>query len=262
MKEEISKKLNVDERSIKLILQNEELCKRILKENPIRINEFISKYGLKSHFVHNLAKRGIISSFRNSHNQGSPQFIFEDEALKYAKIDYNSNSLYHSIEIITFLFVHACKDILSEREKECVLTYFNRPSKAEDEWDLTRERIRQIRISAVKKLARYSDRIRKVDEILTLECRLKELNDYKKSIERKSNKNLIPSIQDRNKKIDIRDLDLSVRAFNCLMAANINTVGDIIEAGYQKLKRMRNMGDRSLKEISETIEGLGFEPLY
>jgi hypothetical protein len=262
MKEEISKKLNVDERSVKLILLDEELCKRILKENPIRINEFILKYGLKSGFVHNLAKRRIISSFRNSHKQGSPQFIFEEEALRYAKVDYNSNSMYHSIEIITFLFVHACKDILSEREKECILTYFNRPSSNLDEWHLTRERVRQIRIGAVKKLARYSDRIKKVDEILTLECRLKELNDCKKSVERKSNKNLINSIQDKNKKIDIRDLDLSVRAFNCLKAANINTVGEIIEVGYEKLKRIRNMGNRSLKEISETLEELGFTPLY
>ena len=59
--------------------------------------------------------------------------------------------------------------------------------------------------------------------------------------------------------IDISELNLSVRSFNCLKRAGCSTVGDILDQMDEEgngLRRIRNLGNRSEKEIKETIEGL------
>lgn len=48
-------------------------------------------------------------------------------------------------------------------------------------------------------------------------------------------------------------LDLSVRSFNCLHRAGVNTVGEIIALGPEKLMRVRNLGKKSYEEIVEKL---------
>lgn len=54
-----------------------------------------------------------------------------------------------------------------------------------------------------------------------------------------------------NKKFDmkIEDLDLSVRSYNCLKRAGINTVGELTQKTEEDMMRIRNLGRKSLKEV-------------
>ena len=55
----------------------------------------------------------------------------------------------------------------------------------------------------------------------------------------------------------IEDLDLSVRSYNCLRRAAINTVADLITKTEEDMMKVRNLGRKSLKEIKEKLEQLG-----
>ncbi len=50
------------------------------------------------------------------------------------------------------------------------------------------------------------------------------------------------------------DLDLSVRALNCLKAAGVNTLGDLVQYQKEDLLKFRNFGKKSLAEIEELLE--------
>ena len=55
----------------------------------------------------------------------------------------------------------------------------------------------------------------------------------------------------------IEDLDLSVRSFNCLKRANINTVADLAEKTEDDMMKVRNLGRKSLEEVKKKLEELG-----
>ena len=58
-----------------------------------------------------------------------------------------------------------------------------------------------------------------------------------------------------NKSID--ELELSVRSYNCLKRAGINTVEDLCAKSMDDLMKVRNMGRKSLDEILNKLEGMG-----
>ncbi len=55
-------------------------------------------------------------------------------------------------------------------------------------------------------------------------------------------------------KTSIEDLNLSVRSYNCLKSANINTIGELVSRDEQDLLKFRNFGKKSLAELVEVIE--------
>ena len=55
----------------------------------------------------------------------------------------------------------------------------------------------------------------------------------------------------------IDELDLSVRSFNCLKRANINTVADLISKTDEDMMKVRNMGKKSLDEVQKKLEMMG-----
>ncbi len=57
----------------------------------------------------------------------------------------------------------------------------------------------------------------------------------------------------------IEDLNLSVRAYNCLKSANINTIGELVSRDEQDLLKFRNFGKKSLTELVEVIEEKNLE---
>ena len=57
----------------------------------------------------------------------------------------------------------------------------------------------------------------------------------------------------------IEELDLSVRSFNCLKRAAINTVEDLIAKSEDDMMKVRNLGRKSLEEVIQKLEGLGFK---
>ena len=55
----------------------------------------------------------------------------------------------------------------------------------------------------------------------------------------------------------IEELDLSVRAFNCLKRAGINTVAELVQRNQEDMMKVRNLGKKSLEEVEQKLIGLG-----
>ena len=58
-------------------------------------------------------------------------------------------------------------------------------------------------------------------------------------------------------RMTIEELDLSVRSFNCLKRAGINTVEDLINKSEEDMMKVRNLGRKSLDEVIGKIASLG-----
>jgi DNA-directed RNA polymerase subunit alpha len=59
--------------------------------------------------------------------------------------------------------------------------------------------------------------------------------------------------------MNVDDLELSVRAHNCLKAANIKTISDLVCREESEMLKFRNFGRKSLAELTEIVENLGLE---
>lgn len=86
------------------------------------------------------------------------------------------------------------------------------------------------------------------DELITLDTQVKEL----------------PTEVDENilhirkiLKTPLSDLDLSVRAYNCLKAADIKSLGDLVKFDIVDLLKFRNFGKKSLSELEELVRDKG-----
>ena len=68
-----------------------------------------------------------------------------------------------------------------------------------------------------------------------------------------------PAPDNKNTVLDmtIEELDLSVRSFNCLKRANINTVADLISKTEDEMMKVRNLGRKSLEEVIGKLEAMG-----
>lgn len=58
-------------------------------------------------------------------------------------------------------------------------------------------------------------------------------------------------------KMSVEELELSVRASNCLRGANIQTIGDLVRREGQEMLRFRNFGRKSLQELNKILESRG-----
>ena len=57
--------------------------------------------------------------------------------------------------------------------------------------------------------------------------------------------------------MQIEDLDLSVRSYNCLKRAGINTVNELTKKSEEDMMKVRNLGKKSLKEVKQKLDELG-----
>lgn len=88
-----------------------------------------------------------------------------------------------------------------------------------------------------------------------------EFGDVTVEVEPEVEESRIPQ---RIAETNIEDLDLSVRAFNCLKRAGITKVGEILEKldrDEDELLAIRNFGQKSLEELKEKLEDKGYWPL-
>jgi len=60
-------------------------------------------------------------------------------------------------------------------------------------------------------------------------------------------------------KTPLEDLDLSVRAFNCLKAAKINSLSELVQYEQEDLMKFRNFGQKSLSEIEQVLNERGLD---
>ena len=55
----------------------------------------------------------------------------------------------------------------------------------------------------------------------------------------------------------VEELELSVRSYNCLKNANIQTIGELVQKSEPEMLRTKNFGRKSLNEIREILFGMG-----
>ena len=69
----------------------------------------------------------------------------------------------------------------------------------------------------------------------------------------------VPEVEPENTVLTttIEELDLSVRSFNCLKRANINTVADLVNKTEEEMIKVRNLGRKSLEEVVQKLAALG-----
>ena len=90
-----------------------------------------------------------------------------------------------------------------------------------------------------------------LSDLLTLFTDLSDVAGHPIVIEKKDD------VEPPALKLTIEELDLSVRSFNCLKRANINTVRDLISRTPEEMMKVRNMGKKSLDEVQNKLAMLG-----
>lgn len=91
-----------------------------------------------------------------------------------------------------------------------------------------------------------------LDEHLQLFINLTEhVNNVEMMVEKEEDK--------KEKVLDmtIEELDLSVRSYNCLKRAGINTVGELTQRDEEDMMKVRNLGKKSLEEVQQKLDNLG-----
>ena len=71
---------------------------------------------------------------------------------------------------------------------------------------------------------------------------------------------MVEKEEDKKEKIlemSIEELDLSVRSYNCLKRAGINTVEELVMRSEGDMMKVRNLGRKSLEEVVQKLAGLG-----
>ena len=68
-----------------------------------------------------------------------------------------------------------------------------------------------------------------------------------------------PEEDNKGKVLDmtIEELELSVRAYNCLKRAGINTVSELVQRNQEDMMKVRNLGRKSLEEVEQKLQELG-----
>lgn len=145
-----------------------------------------------------------------------------------------------------------------------------------DYFELSRERIRQIVYKASKKMVHYLKCYEKYKEKEQLEHDKKvdeeKLNEYRERLVQEFYRrgiytqemelvfgtiDVLPTLNTQYNQITIADLDLSVRSYNCLRRAGIETLQELCDKTEIDMMKVRNLGKKSLKEIKNKMAEYG-----
>lgn len=118
---------------------------------------------------------------------------------------------------------------------------------------MSREELRDNILAQNKQVDALNEEVSKLERALEQE-RLK----YQELLNQQEGK---PNEVRPKRQLSVRELGLSTLTSNALRRSGINTVEDILEYGLDRLKRIRNLGDKSLAEVEAIIAEMGFPPL-
>lgn len=159
--------------------------------------------------------------------------------------------------------------LLAEREAKVLRLRYRDGltlEKTGKEFNVTRERIRQVEAKAIRKLrhpsisrtwimVEYEEHLglRRERDRLAEEC-----EELRKQLALMPDSDPIPE-QIENVDVGIEDLELSVRSYNCLKRAGINTIGDLRGTTRERLMKVRNLGRKSMEEVITMAKEWGIE---
>jgi len=259
----ILEKLGITKRGAMVILSNNELCERILNETPINIKSFCLKYEISQARINSFIDSGLISIFSNTTNQGSKKFVFENEALSFIKqINYKKSFNVKILNDISHIVISGSRQFLRGIDSQIIESIMIHGLSLEEtalSIGLTRERTRQLYERALRKVRmsfRHTNNLQDlIQEKITIESELRVLRNVKKTIFQKQKKININQLSQFTTRLV--DLDLSVRVLNGLKAAQIETLGDLVQFDKNEILKFRNFGKKSFIELEEFVEEMG-----
>lgn len=152
---------------------------------------------------------------------------------------------------------------LTEREQLCINLYYFEEFTLEEvgkRLNVTRDRIRQIIAKGIRKLRnphrsnilavgmdeynRIHEEVRRIRD----ETREKYLEQFKQEEEKKYDNN------EDFLEVSIEELELSVRAYNCLKRGGCDTIKDVFLKDEDDFMRIRNLGRKSKEEVQQKVE--------
>ena len=168
---------------------------------------------------------------------------------------------------------------LSDREQDIITSRYKDKKTLKEiarDMSVTPERIRQIEAKAIRKmrnlkhtreikcisLGEHERRMIAYKQQVEEKMKIKEqeLREYyAESFGKAKSISEIPYLSSPYNFLSrpVEDLDLSIRAYNCLKRANIHTVGALMDITETQLSRVRNLGLKSVEEIKVKLDQLG-----
>ena len=164
---------------------------------------------------------------------------------------------------------------LTDRERECVYKYYRDGRTLRDigkDYDVTTERIRQV-LSRARRRLRNPARVKYITKGYRIASQ-DVYNKYKAMVLEEIKRAQVDAWEISHKeaeklrlnaeaekaqemlRTDIGDLDISVRSYNCLKRAGVNTLGELMEVRHD-LKKIRNLGTKCEWELLEVLRGRG-----
>ena len=117
-----------------------------------------------------------------------------------------------------------------------------------EELGVTPERVRQIEYKAIRKL-KHPSRLRKFEYVFSSNKKELDIDYIKTMISDGVTFNFDEATLSAKRDIPIEEMNLSVRSFNCLKRAGINTSGDLFDKTEAELMKVQNLGKKSLREV-------------
>ena len=115
---------------------------------------------------------------------------------------------------------------------------------------VTRERIRQIHAKSFRKL-------RRPERLNYLKYGVSGVIARQTENAREAALASLPKPDIKPEDITLEELELSVRSYNCLKRAGMNTLRDVAEMTFDELCHVRNLGKKSIDEICAVLTGYG-----
>jgi len=81
--------------------------------------------------------------------------------------------------------------------------------------------------------------------------------NFEEELETESRGEEKPQIKNENLNRSVEELELSVRSYNCLKNANIQTIGELVQKTEAEMLKTKNFGRKSLNEIKEILASMG-----
>ncbi len=81
--------------------------------------------------------------------------------------------------------------------------------------------------------------------------------NFEEELEAESSRDEKPQIRNENLNRSVEELELSVRSYNCLKNANIQSIGELVQKTEAEMLKTKNFGRKSLNEIKEILASMG-----
>lgn len=204
----------------------------------------------------------LVSNYENVHEQSYPYNLFS----AITKLNHNFTVDDNCCEDLAKGLSFALSVFLNEQEKEMIILRYKHCLTLETIgkcYNLTKERPRQIIKKALRKLSHPSHCrfIQKgidgyIDEVVRCKLYDEFMRGYNAGIKDCRSDNMYNEVLT----ISIEDANFSVRTFNCLKRAGVETIADILEfKSIDDIMSIRNLGRHGCYEISAKLHSLGIK---